>query len=339
MRTDPSFDLNIYLRDMFVTMKNMSEENKERYKWTFRTKKRIREHAIMTLVSSIKSNLTKIKTKQIKRFLLKPKSKGAERVTIDISHDAGMVRRIDKRILCIDGLHFKCKEDLPETINHNIKLSHDVKSNIFSVIITEFTRCNEAETSTVRPTDRGRDRIVAIDPGINIYSTYYCPDGEWGELGSTMTKMLDMCYLKEKRMKRYLKHNPKKLERALRSLERRKNNRIDDFQWKACHFFLSNFERILISRLYITGKKIKKIVKRKENDIRQCRFVDRLQHKSLVYPNRSVHVIKEHGTSSLCTSCLSADVVKDTTVRCRRCKLTVHRDLAGARNILLKHLL
>ena len=51
-----------------------------------------------------------------------------------------------------------------------------------------------------------------------------------------------------------------------------------------------------------------------------------------------MHECKEHYTSQTCTNCGSLKTDKDTVVKCQVCNFIIHRDLSGARNILLKHL-
>ncbi|MGL5935447.1 MAG: zinc ribbon domain-containing protein, partial [Cetobacterium sp.] len=123
--------------------------------------------------------------------------------------------------------------------------------------------------------------------------------------------------------------------KAIRKRSNYIHNMIDDLQWKICHWLLSKFRKIIISRLYVA--RTNKQGKETQADLRLCGFVDRLIHKSLEYNNSEIHVCKEHHTSQACTKCLSLNTVKDTTVRCKDCKHEIHRDLNGARNIFLKH--
>jgi transposase len=72
--------------------------------------------------------------------------------------------------------------------------------------------------------------------------------------------------------------------------------------------------------------------------MRHCEFVNRLIYKSIEYENVEIHHCKEHYTSKTCTNCGSQKTLRDTTVRCKDCGFKIHRDLSGARNMIIKHL-
>ena len=322
-KEDPISEVS--LRNRFVIAKQMSEETKKTMEWTLRTPKRIREYAVKDLVSEYKGNFTKLKKGQIKHFKMYPKSRLDSKQTINISHEATHIR--DNCIVTC-GLKVKISEDIPdfEPLTNMRLTRHDGN---YYLSIPEYTipfkHSNDTET----------DRIVSVDPGINIFGTYYSPDGEWGEIGGDIRTKLDSFYRKEKGIREKVK-NKLRAKKAILRLNRKKISFIDDFQWKTVHWLLGHYKTIVIPRLYVS--KSNKLIKQYQADIRHCQFVDRLIHKSMFYTDREIHVCKEHGTSSLCTRCQSIDTVKGHTVQCLQCGLVVHRDLAGARNILLKHL-
>jgi putative transposase len=351
-------DLNVYLRDRFVIKKNMSPLFKERYKWTFRTPKNIREYVIINMVSSIKSGLTKIKKKQIKRFHLHEKNISDDRSTISVSHE--LVKILGTRKIKIFGVEFDTYDDLPVSITNNITITREYGQYFLALpsfssplIIEEYNDSNKKEDSNTHYKHKrtkknkkndlqvvNREGVVSIDPGINIFATYYSPTGEWGEAGRELKSFLENSYCKEERIKKNTFINSKDVKyrytKALNKVRKRRKSKICDFQWKAAHWFLSNFNTILVSRLYVKNSNAD--LKRKQNDIKHCRFVDRLIYKSLMYKGRSIHIVKEHGTSALCTRCMREVKSKTDICYCDKCGLIVHRDLAGARNILLKHL-
>lgn len=176
---------------------------------------------------------------------------------------------------------------------------------------------------------------VAIDVGWNTLLTYYSPAGEWGEICPGIKDKIikiraEIDYINNKRSIR--KHRKAK---AIRKRKKRIYNMVDDLHWKICHWLLSKYKKIIISRLYVarTNKQGKAI----QADLRLCSFVDRLINKSIEYKNSEIHICKEHYTSQACTKCLSLKTVKDKTVKCKDCEFEIHRDLNGARNIFLKH--
>ena len=76
---------NDILRKRFVLEKHMTPENYERYKWLFRTGKRIREYGVKDLVSAYNSCQTRVKKKEIKQFRIGYKSKYDFKQTIPLS--------------------------------------------------------------------------------------------------------------------------------------------------------------------------------------------------------------------------------------------------------------
>lgn len=188
--------------------------------------------------------------------------------------------------------------------------------------------------------------IAGVDVGYKTFATYFSPHGEWGEICPDMKLRLDALYTEIDSIKYWKmgkkngkKKNNKATQKARRkAIKKRKKyitNMINDLHWKICHWLLSKFRKIVISRLYVS--KSNKDNKRIQADLRLCTFVDRLIHKSIEYKNSEIHVCKEHYTTKACTNCLSINTIVNDTVKCNDCNHEIHRDLAGARNIFMKH--
>ena len=178
---------------------------------------------------------------------------------------------------------------------------------------------------------KSKNRIASFDPGFNAFHTYYCPDGEYGVIGSDIESKIDKIRNKMDIIK---KLKIRKSNQIQHKYERRIVNVVDDFQWKLCHWMLGNFNKIVIPSLYVRKSNKKKL----QSDLRHCDFVNRLIHKSIEYEDIQIHKCKEHFTSQTCTKCGSRKTIKNTIVQCRKCNFSIHRDVSGARNILLKHL-
>lgn len=315
----------VELRDKYIIKKNMSEENQRRLNWTFRTQKRIREYAIKDFCSSIKGGLTKLKTKQIKRFVLGYKSKYDDKQNMSLCHENSYIKNNKLHVYGMDILIKETVDDIPE-IKHNMRL---VKHGLtYYLHIPEFVPFKYKE-------EQEADRIVSVDLGTNIFGTYITPDFEWGEIGLGFKDKLYNKYRKEDGIKkRKIPDNKKR--KAIKKNKEKIYNLVDDFQWKTAHWLLKSFKEILVSRLYV--RKASGILKKSLNDSNHCRFVDRLNYLSMFYKGRIVHTGKEHYTSMHCTSCGSLNTIKGDTVMCNECKHEIHRDLAGCRNFLLKYL-
>jgi hypothetical protein len=179
--------------------------------------------------------------------------------------------------------------------------------------------------------------ITAVDLGEKTIATYYSPDGEWGEICPDMRKKLLYLHSEIERIgKLNLKASSKR--KAITKRLRNIKNMINELQWKMCHWLLSKFRKVIISRLYVakTSSESKMIQK----NLKLCRFVDRLVQKSVEYPNSEIHIGKEHYTTQACTKCLSLNTRKeenDGIVICSDCRHRSHRDFAGSRNFFQKH--
>ena len=344
----------VFLRDKFVIAKNMTPEIRKSMDWTLRTSKRIREGAIKDLVSCYKSCITRVKKKQIKRFNIKPKDRTASRQTILISSDSSYIKNGK---LKTNGLEIQMKEILPDMpIEHNMRLTRIDGLYYIAIPNSKSPSSIKCKSST--------ENIISIDPGVNMFATYYCPSGEWGEIGidkkdkiyydkkhsklnktpitktncvvGSLKDRLQEFYDKEVSIRRSDRLSIKKQEKALKKITRCKIGMINDFHWKTCHWLLKNFKTILIPRLYVS--KSNKKLKQLQNDIRHCHFVDRLIHKSQLYPESQIHECNESYTTKTCTGCLSEKTKISNIIECLSCKLKIHRDLSASRNILIKHL-
>jgi transposase len=184
---------------------------------------------------------------------------------------------------------------------------------------------------------KAEKEITAVDLGEKTMATYFSPDGEWGEIYPDMRKKLLYLHSEIERIKKLdLKASSKR--KAVTKRLRYIKNMVNDMQWKICHWLLSNFRKIIISRLYVakTSSESKMIQK----DLRLCRLVDRLVQKSVEYPNSEIHIGKEHYTTQACTKCLSLNTRKEENggiVICSDCRYKAHRDFAGSRNFFQKH--
>ena len=313
------------LQNKFVIAKNMSSTIKTQLNWTLRTPKRIREYAIKDLVSTYKSCETKMDKKQIRHYTIHHKIKTDKKQNICISHESSYIRNGN---LVSNGLDIKLNEKIEDQeIKHNMRLVRI--EGIYFIHIPYFTTIKSLKTSLTND-------IVGIDPGENIYHTYYSPNGEYGIIGSDIKTRLINIYDKQEKIKNKItKKN--RLNKAIKKTSKRKVSLIDDFQWKLCHWYLRRFRKIIIPRLYIS-KRYSEQDKKIQNDMKHCKFVDRLIYKSCLYSNTEIHECKEHYTSQACTRCGSLKTVKGKTVSCGKCGFIIHRDLSGARNMVIKHL-
>ena len=315
---------DIALRDMFVIKKNMQIDVLNQLEWTLRTPKRIREYAVKDLVASFKGGFTRLKKKQIRKFKINSKYRKDIKQTISLPHESSKIINNKLRVCSMDL-------ELKETIK-----DQDITSNMRLTRIgyNYYVNIPSFKSEEISPKE-SYNSIVGIDPGENIPFTYYSPNGEYGFIGIGLKEYLLEKYKKIRLIKEKIK-NKKKLLKTIKKHENKILNKVDDFQWKTCHWLLKKYNKIIIPSLYV--RRCSNERKQLQNDMRHCNFVNRLIYKSCEYKNVEIHHCKEHFTSMTCTKCGSLKTVKDKTVKCNDCNFEIHRDLSGSRNMVIKHL-
>lgn len=312
------------LRDKFIIKKQMNEEIKKQMEWTFRTPKRIREYAVKDILSCFKSGETRVKKKQIKKFIINNKKKKEHKQSISLPKEGSKI--IDNN-LKVCSLNIKISGLVQsQEITSNMRLSR-IGINYY-VHIPSFVKEREIKKES-------NIGLVGIDPGINIPFTYFSPQGEYGFIGMKLRKFLEKKYKKIESIKNNIV-NKCRVKRLVKKHENQIIGVVNDFHWKTIHWLLKKYNKIVIPSLYV--RKCNSHIKKIQNDMRHCDFVNRLVYKSIEYENVEIHHCKEHYTSMTCTNCGSLKTVKNKIVRCLSCKFEIHRDLSGARNMIIKHL-
>jgi len=320
------------VRDRAVVVKHMSKKRLKKMEWTLRTPKRIREYGFKDLHASIKACKTNKRKGNIYQFTMHEKNKDDQCQTIMISKDNSRLIKFDGFFyLRMHKMDVRITGDLDNiNIESNFRLQRE--NGIYRVFLTTWT-------GEPKKYERSKKRIVSVDPGENIPFVYYSPDGEWGEIGGNTTRRSGMKSvlkkLGKKRKQIEERMTGSKQCTATRKVSARIFDLVNDFQWKTAHWMLQHFETILIPRLYVNIGTNK--TKQLQNDLKHCRFVDRLKYLSMWY-GTTIHEVKEHYTSMACTRCRSLNTTSSDVVSCFDCGQKTHRDLNGARNILAKHL-
>ena len=249
-------------------------------------------------------------------------------------HNCGTHVLPKEKLISTNGPKIK-SQSLPfPSLEKKIKLDHNLKlSRIGNKYFIYFVDFMTPETTNIKT-----DKLVSIDPGVDMFVTYYSPHGECGEIGEDIPYKINKLRKKEKFIKEKFKERRQKVESISSKINNKIVNLIDDFHWKTVHFLIRNFDKILIPRLYVS--KCHKKVKDMQREIRHCQFVDRLIYKSSFYAPKEVHEVKEHWTSKTCTNCgnIKRNLGRNKIYKCDKCKIIIGRDLNASRNILLKHL-
>ena len=208
-------------------------------------------------------------------------------------------------------------------------------------------------------------RVVALDPGVVGFQTFYSPDGTHGELlkGDLDNKIKKMAQrvdglqsVIDRVRARSLYPNLRGAKRRQKLLRlRRKSAKLryklqcwrHNVHYESANFLLERYDVVLIPE-FQTSRMAKKQARVINNDtVRSMytwahyEFRKRLETKSKRYPGRHVITIGEPGTSKTCGNCgawnaWDQERYKRTRVgHCQQCGVVVERDVNGARNNLM----
>ncbi len=299
-----------------------------------------RDEAIRQLASNFKTNFTMLKKKQISRFDMKFKSKHTNRQVcyinkkaLNLSKSTLFVRRV-KDIL-------KFGEDVSSFKDHGTLTV--VKENGKYYMCYPLSRVNVVEKKP--------HRVVALDPGVKTFQSFYSPSGEVGKIGDNMAKDLKRYYILVDKLKGVLtklKNQRKKgsnIKKRCALLRTKVKNKVLDLHRKACSFLTHRYEKILLPSFETSqmvkkeDRKIGKPVVRGMLALSHYKFKKRLQEMGEAN-GCEVIICGEAYTSITCGQCgfLDYNLGDSRVYECPECDMVMDRDYNGARNIYLKNI-
>ena len=174
---------------------------------------------------------------------------------------------------------------------------------------------------------------VSMDPGVRTFQTCYSPDGviiesDVGDRLQRLAKRADLM--------RSLKQR-----RRLLQLYRKIRDVATDLHYQTAALLTRQFKNILLPTFGTSGMKtgpLSSKTKRQMDFLGFYQFKQRLIRKG-AKRGCNVYIVGEEYTTKTCTRCGVLNNVGSSKVyTCASCSLVAPRDLCGARNILLKHL-
>jgi putative transposase len=194
------------------------------------------------------------------------------------------------------------------------------------------------------------NRVVALDPGVRTFHTAYDPSGAIWEVGKgDIGHIYRICVRMDKLQSRIdsdktIRHKQRyRMRRAYRKMQWRVRNLVDECHKKLVKFLCSNYSVVLLPSFETKQMVIRKQRKISSQTARKLmtwshyRFKQRLLFKKQEYPSCNVIICNEAYTTITCGRCgyLNHDVGSSKVFHCPSCKITLDRDVNGARNILL----
>ena len=191
-----------------------------------------------------------------------------------------------------------------------------------------------------------QEGVVAIDPGVRTFATYFSTEGYFGKIGKgaferILKLNLKMDKLLSKISLEKVKNKKSNLKRKVFNLRFKLRNLIDDLHWKAIKFFTSRFKVIVfppfnVSKMVKKSKrKLPKKIVRAMNCFRFFEFKERLKLKC---KENGVTFIESSEAFTSKTNSFTGELIKNLGSKesFKFNNISIDRDINGARNILIR---
>ena len=318
----------IDLRNKLVTAKgnNLTE-------WELNVPKDVRAGALRDLDKARKTAFNNLKNGKIRKFDIKFRTKKFGYQSIEIPKTA--VKSVDDfestfNVFKTYGLgDIKiCKRDSIPPIKFDLRLSHENNGRWFLLIPFE---------SRIKSSQKN-DRC-SLDPGSRKFQTIYSPN----EIRKITTNQVLLKKLKERisnlaKLRSGKLISPNSYSLKINRLWTRHKDLVTDCHSKLSHYLAKNYEIIYIPKF--ESQKLTKKMNKTSNfnilNLQHFKFKERLRNKCIEYSSKMKECTEEY-TSKTCTRCGQINEVGSSEIyKCSSCKLTIDRDVNGARNIYLK---
>ena len=301
------------------------------------TKSHILDGAIKLACTAIKSALTNLKNKNIKKFRIRYLKQSKKSLVMDVESQY-FSKKYSTLCKKIFGEKIKTQNDFNlSEINKKYKTECKIHYN---KIQDRFTLLIPIKEDTIENKNK---RVVGIDPGVRTYLTGISTDHVF-EIGNNMSKEIKGYLKKIDKIKK--KEIPeKKKKRYERSWYKKIQNKVTDLHWKSIKYLTNNYNTIFIGKWSTKSiglnrtSNIRKMTKRIASLTLYYKFLQKLEYKCKKNKIKLVQV-HEGYTSRLCARCGwdNKELKDDKIFNCIVCKLKIKRDINGARNILIKKL-
>ena len=196
---------------------------------------------------------------------------------------------------------------------------------------------------TTMPTEN-QGGIVALDPGVRNFLTYFSEDGRFGWLGvHAFDRVLRLNLKRDKLLSRLAltkdKKKKGKLKRTLNRTYHRIQDLVDELHWKCINYLVHNFSVIVFPPFEVKGmtkkgRKLRKSVVRSMLALRFFDFKERLKQKC---KECGVMYIEQNESYTSKTNSFTGELMNNLGSKewFMYDGIKVHRDLNGARNILI----
>ena len=194
-------------------------------------------------------------------------------------------------------------------------------------------------------TTESQGGIVALDPGVRNFLTYFSEDGRFGWLGiHAFDRILNLNLKRDKLLSRLTltkdKREKGKLKRTLNRTYHRIQDLVDELHWQCINYLVHNFSVIVFPPFEVKGmtkkgRKLRKSVVRSMLSLRFFKFKERLKQKC---KECGVTYIEQNESYTSKTNSFTGELINNLGGKewFMYDGIKVHRDLNGARNILIR---
>jgi putative transposase len=292
--------------------------------WAFDCPQRIREHAIADACKSVKNAKQKFKTSGFQSVSFRAKK--------DPVHRFGFDKTYLNQHFLFKQANYKALFKASELINPEAEGTRIVREDYRWFVIVPQNR-------VVKLPENQREFIVAIDPGVKTFATFYSATTH-GKIGQAdFKKITRLCTHMDKLIARMSKAKSKakqNIKRALQRMRWRIFDLIEDLHKKTAHFLVTHFDYILLPSFQTVSmsQKLHSKVARSMLTFAHYRFNQFLNAKAEEYSAKVIEV-QEAYTSMTCSYCGKIAPVGNKSVKKCSCGCVVDRDYNGARGIFL----
>ena len=187
--------------------------------------------------------------------------------------------------------------------------------------------------------------IVALDPGVRNFLTYFSENGRFGWLGiHAFDRILKLNLKRDHLLSRLAltkdKRKKGKLKRTLNRTYHRIQDLVDELHWQCINYLVHNFSVIVFPPFEVKGmtkkgRKLRKSVVRSMLSLRFFEFKERLKQKC---KECGVMYIEQNESYTSKTNSFTGELMSNLGGKewFEYDGIKVHRDLNGARNILIR---
>lgn len=191
-----------------------------------------------------------------------------------------------------------------------------------------------------------QDGIVAIDPGIRTFATYFSTDGSFGKLGkNAFERILNLNLKIDKLTGRISKEKDKKkksnLKRSINNTRSKIKNLVYELHWKVIKFFTNRFKVIIFPPFNVSEmiKKSKRKLSKKVVRSMYCfRFFDFKERLKMKCDEYGLTFIESSEAYTSKTNSFTGKLIENLGSKESFVydNISIDRDINGARNILIR---